>query len=92
MIDEVRKQTELRIEQEKKIGVQEEKIRQLENEIVILKEDNLRSDLTFSQTEVRTLFNILSYNLYDIILGRSWVSTFDAPSTFDTFNFRNRPF
>ena len=53
MIDEVRKQTELRIEQEKKIGVQEEKIRQLENEIVILKEDNLRSDLNFSQTEVR---------------------------------------
>ena len=53
MIDEVRKQTELRIEQEKKIGVHEEKIRQLENEIVILKEDNLRSDLNFSQTEVR---------------------------------------
>ena len=56
MIDEVRKQTELRIEQEKKIGVQEEKIRQLENEIVILKEDNLRSDLNFSQTEVRYFF------------------------------------
>ena len=57
MIDEVRKQTELRIEQEKKIGVQEEKIRQLENEIVILKEDNLRSDLNFSQTEV-SIFSI----------------------------------
>ena len=50
----------MRIEQEKKIGVQEEKIRQLENEIVILKEDNLRSDLNFSQTEVitrRTIFD-----------------------------------
>lgn len=57
MIDEVRKQTELRIEQEKKIGIQEEKIRQLENEIVILKEDNLRSDLNYSQTEVSQFFN-----------------------------------
>ena len=65
MIDEVRKQTELRIEQEKKIGVQEEKIRQLENEIVILKEDNLRSDLNFSQTEVR--YFVILYDSYGIL-------------------------
>jgi len=65
LIDEVRKQTELRIEQEKKIGVQEEKIRQLENEIVILKEDNLRSDLNFSQTEVR--YFVILYDSYGIL-------------------------
>ena len=71
MIDEVRKQTELRIEQEKKIGVQEEKIRQLENEIVILKEDNLRSDLNFSQTEVMTDWKIFDRPLQPVTMDQA---------------------